>query len=262
MYSQITWKVEDGVATITLNRPEAMNALSLKMMEELKQALQQSGNDENIRAVVLTGAGKAFSVGGDLKWMESSKGERWEREFKKLVNSIHANVLSIRELEKPVIAALNGAVSGASFGIAMACDIKVASEKARLNQPYANIALTPDGGATFFLVRMLGMGRATELIFSSRIIDAGEALQLGLVQTVFPVETFEEEVSKIAEKYAHGPTLAYGRAKRLVNQAIMNDLEAQLDLEEDSIVKLSLNSDFKEGLSAFLEKRNPEFQGK
>ncbi len=261
MFNHLLFKTENNVAYITLNRPETMNAFNHQMMQEFIEVMNICKEDKSIRAIVITGAGKMFSAGGDIKWMKSAQDENWKDNFGKLIYLLHKAIRSIRNIEKPVIAAVNGFASGAGFSLALACDIRIASENAKFNQAYINIGLTPDGGSTYFLTQMLGMARALDLIFTARVIDAKDALDLGLVSRVVPSDSFEDEIKKIASTYATGPTLAFGRAKILVNKAINNDFDTQLTLEAENILLTSLSNDFKEGLNAFFDKRKPNFFG-
>lgn len=261
MFNTIIYKVSDSVAYITLNRPEAMNSLDPEILRELFEALQACHHDQTVRVVVITGAGKAFCAGGDLKWMMSVRDNNWKNSFDSLVKDFNSNILYIRKIEKPVIAAVNGFASGAGFSLALACDVRVVCESARFNQAYVKIGLTPDGGSSFFLTKMLGPARATDLIFTGRVIDAQEAVVLGLANEVAPDGFFSERVEQMAKQFAAGPPMSYKMAKKLINEALGPSLEAQLDHEREFIVSASLSNDFEEGLAAFINKRKPVFNG-
>lgn len=261
MYNNIIFKVNDGVADITLNRPDAMNALNHEIIAELAEVLQICQGDNTVRALVIAGAGKAFCAGGDVKWMLSARDENWKSGFDSLVDSFNKVILLIRDLGKPVIAAVNGFASGAGFSLAMACDIRIISDKAKFNQAYVNLGLTPDGGSTYFLTLMLGAARVMDLVFTGRVIEAKEALALGLASELIPAESLNERVKQLAGQFASGPSIAFKQAKALINEAHRRTLEAQLDLERESIVGASLSNDFEEGLKAFAEKREPVFKG-
>ncbi|OPX83854.1 MAG: putative enoyl-CoA hydratase echA8 [Pelotomaculum sp. PtaB.Bin104] len=261
MFNTIIYKVSGSVAYITLNRPEAMNSLDPEILLEMLEALKASHDDQAVRAVVITGAGKAFCAGGDLKWMMSVRNNDWKEKFDCLVRDFNTIILYIRGIEKPVIAAVNGFASGAGFSLALACDVRVVSENAKFNQAYVKIGLTPDGGSSFFLTKMLGPARATDLIFTGRMVGAQEALALGLASEVVPAGSFSERIEQVAKKFAAGPPLSYEMAKTLINEALGPALEAQLDYERDFIVSASLSNDFEEGLTAFINKREPVFKG-
>jgi len=261
LFDSIIYKENEGVAYVTLNRPEAMNAINHGLATELIEALKICRENKKVCAVVITGAGKAFCAGGDVKWMVSARDENWKTDFDCLVNNFNQAILLIRDMEKPVIAAVNGFASGAGFSLALACDIRVVSENAKFNQAYVNLGLTPDGGSSYFLTLMLGPARTMDLVFTGRVIDAKEALALGLASELIPAESFGERVEQLAKQFACGPSLAFEQAKMLINEAHRRTLEAQLDLERESIVSASLSNDFEEGLKAFTEKRKPVFKG-
>lgn len=254
MYNTLLFEKKENIGRITLNRPAVMNSLNHEIMYELLEVLNICAESEDVRAIVITGMGKVFSAGGDLKWMRAAQGENWESELGKLVDILHIVIERMRAIEKPIIAAVNGFASGAGFSLALACDIRIATTETKFNQAYIKIGLTPDGGSTYFLTKMLGAARAADLIFTGRVLDAEEALNLGLVNKVVPVQSFAEETEKIASIYANGPTLAFGRAKALINSASVNNLGSQLNMEKEKLLSGSLTADFQEGLDAFLEK--------
>ena len=254
---------KDGVGYITLNRPEAMNAMNSALLGELGEALRSCQGDQSVRVLVLTGNGRAFCAGGDVRWMQTTRIESsWPSRFHSLVGQLNQSIMLIRNMPKPVIAAINGFASGAGFSLALACDLRLAAETARFNQAYVNLSLTPDGGSTYFLTMLLGPTKALELIYTGRMVEAGEALSLGLLNEVLPDETLTARAAELASELAKGPAIAYGRTKRLVYEAHRQALAEQLALEQESIVGASLSGDFLEGLTAFAEKRKPVFQGK
>jgi 2-(1,2-epoxy-1,2-dihydrophenyl)acetyl-CoA isomerase len=249
---------DGAVLTITLNRPESYNAFTRELHGELHEALVGEAADPDVRAVVVTGAGKAFCAGQDI------------REFQELPGSIsdaldqtyHPNVRAVRALEKPVIAAVNGAAAGAGLSLASVCDIRVASSAATFVPGFIGIGLVPDSGGTWFLNRLLGGARAFEWMCSNRRLSATEALEWGLVSQVVPAEEFEREVTRIATRWAELPTRAVGWTKRLFETADGATLADQLDLEADLQDEATSTRDFEEGVAAFLEKRPPRFSGR
>ena len=261
-YETIIFKKENGVATITLNRPNRLNALDHKTSEELLDSIEKCGKDDEIRAVVITGAGRAFSSGGDVKSFDPSVHETVDNFIKELTERVHKVILAIRNLEKPVIASINGIASGAGSSLALACDIRIASESARFNQAFIKIGLAPDSGATYFLPRLIGTGKASELFFTGDFVDAKEAEKMGIVNRVVPEGELGRTTEELATRLAKGPTLAMGRTKRLINLAFTNTLESQLENELQAQVASASTKDFIEGVTAFLGKREPKFEGK
>ncbi len=253
--------VKNHVATVTLNRPESLNAFNLKLSEDLLLCLLECEERKDVRAVVITGAGKAFCAGGDLKEMARELDKDPSQFLKKVTHSFHAAISSITRMEKPVIAAVNGVAAGAGFSLAIACDMALASEGARFTMAYARIGLVPDGSSTYMLPRLIGLKKVMELIYTSKVLSAEEAKELGLVNRVIEDQKFSSEVEKFALELAKGPTLAFGLAKRLVQLGVNETLETQMENERELIAKASKNKDFREGLLSFLEKREPKFKG-
>ena len=250
-----------GVATIRMNRPERMNAYNGEMGEKLLAAASKAAADPSVRCVVLTGAGKAFSAGGDVELFASFRGEG-TGEFLDMTVPLHALISTLRRAPKPVVAAVNGVAAGAGFSLALACDVAVATESARFTLGYQNIGLSPDGGMTFFLARAVGAQRAMEMTLFSKVLSAGQAASWGLVQQVFPDADFAAGVDALADRIAAGPTLAYARAKELYNRALSQPLEAQLEEERQNIARGGNTHDFREGVRAFLEKRPARYEGR
>ena len=246
----------DGpVQTITLNRPEVFNAFNRALHAGLRDAFKDA-RDPEVRAVVVTGAGRGFCAGQDLKEF-SEPGDISEA----LRATYHPNVLAIRALEKPVIAAVNGAAAGAGLSLACACDIRIASDAASFVPAFVNIGLVPDSGGTFFITRLLGPARAFEWMTSGRALTAAEAHAWGLVSEVVEADALESHVAELAGRLAAMPTRAIGMSKRLFDRAAESSLDDQLELEAQLQSAATKTNDFREGVTAFLEKRKPEFGG-
>src|SRR5918999_1999626 len=258
---EIKFTKQDTLAVITLDRPEARNALSPEMVTELGRVLQ-SCRSPDVRAVLITGAGRAFCAGADVKdfvgQLEEAGPEALSQHLKKLAGTLHREVIqTIRQLEKPVVAGINGVDAGAGFSLALACDLRLASSNARFLMAYANLGCTADGGSTYMLPRLVGLSKAMEKYTASQTINAEYAHELGLVSQVFPSEGFERHALETATRLSQGPTLAYGQVKALFDQSWMASLEAQLDAETEAIRNISLTRDFREGIKAFTQKRQP-----
>jgi 2-(1,2-epoxy-1,2-dihydrophenyl)acetyl-CoA isomerase len=266
-YETLLYEVNQGVATITLNRPAVLNAISPHMIEELQSTLNGIRDDASVRAVVLTGAGRGFCSGADLKGRQRLKpseappdaskagAERLRRTFNPLI-------LAIRTIEKPFIAAVNGVAAGAGCNLALACDIVLASEEARFGNVFARIGLIPDCGGHFFLPRLIGFHKAAELMFTGDIISAPEAERLGLINRVVPHAELAKQTRELAERLARGPTRAIGLCKRTLNVGISADLADVLEAEAEGQGLASQTEDHWEGVQAFLEKRPARFLGK
>jgi 2-(1,2-epoxy-1,2-dihydrophenyl)acetyl-CoA isomerase len=246
---------DGGVQTITLNRPEKLNAFTLALHQGLHDALKEA-RDPDVRAVVLTGAGRGFSAGQDLTEF-SDLGDVGAG----LRATYHPNVLAIRALEKPVIAAVNGVCAGAGLSLACACDVRIASDAAFFSPGFVGIGLVPDAGGTFFVHRLLGASRAFEWMTTNRRLTAAEAHAWGLVSEVVEADAFEARVHEYAATYAAGPTRAIGMTKRLFDHAGTATLEEQLEMEAQLQSAAAQGEDFREGVAAFLEKRQAEFKG-
>jgi 2-(1,2-epoxy-1,2-dihydrophenyl)acetyl-CoA isomerase len=248
---------DGAVLTITLNRPDVLNALNRAVHEGLAAALKEA-RDPEIRAVVLTGAGRGFCVGQDLTEFREAPGDIADR----LRASYHPNVLALRALEKPVIAAVNGAAAGAGLSIACACDIRIASDAATFVPAFINIGLVPDSGGTYFIARLLGPARAFEWMSSGRRLTAAEAHAWGLVSEVVEADSLGARVRDLATQLAAMPTRGIGMTKRLFDRAGESTLEEQLELEAQLQSAATKTEDFREGVAAFLEKREPRFTGR
>jgi 2-(1,2-epoxy-1,2-dihydrophenyl)acetyl-CoA isomerase len=255
----ILLKIENSVAWITLNRPEVFNSFNREMALLLQGKLDECNSDSNVRAIVITGNGKAFCAGQDLKEVTDPE---LNPGFRKILEEHYNPIINrIRSIEKPIIAAVNGVAAGAGANIALACDIVVAVEQASFIQAFSKIGLVPDSAGTFFLPRLIGLHRATTLMMLGDKLSAEEASRIGLIYKIYPVGFFEEEVMTLATNLAQMPTKALGLTKRLLNQSLSNNLEQQLALESDLQIEASSSNDYKEGVTAFVEKRKPEFKG-
>lgn len=257
--SSILLKIENKIAFITLNRPDVFNSFNREMAFLLQETLDNCANDDDVRAIVLTGNGKAFCAGQDLKEVTDPD---LNPGFRKILEE-HYNpiVQKIRTIEKPIVAAVNGVAAGAGANIALACDIIVAAESASFIQAFSKIGLIPDSAGTFFLPRLIGFQKASALMMLGDKISASEALQMGMIHKMYSLGIFEEEVASLATTLANMPTKALGLTKRLLNQSLTNNLEEQLALESDLQIEASSSNDYKEGVTAFVEKRKPEFKG-
>lgn len=262
-WEKVKLEQKGAVALITLNRPQEFNALDGQLGEELIQAIEFCRENESIRAVVITGAGKAFSVGGDLKKASSAIGTPQQSTFfRDVTKSLNRFIMDLRLLPKPVIAAVNGAAGGAGFTLALACDLRLAAASARFKQAYTSAGLTPDGAFTYLAGAVLGLGRASELLLLDPVVSAEQALALGLVHRVVADEELPAVALQLAEQLAAGPTLAFGRSKALLNEGLLPELSRILELERQTIMQSCLSEDYVEGVKAFFEKRKPEFRGR
>jgi 2-(1,2-epoxy-1,2-dihydrophenyl)acetyl-CoA isomerase len=255
---------DGGLAVITLNRPDAMNALNLDMAEGLLEAAIVCDEDAGVRAVMVTGAGTVFCAGGDIAAMvENADGEGNAGAFlKKLAAELHAGIATLARMEKPVIAAVNGTAAGAGFSLALACDLVLAVEDARLTMAYTRIGLAPDGSSTYFLPRLIGMKRALDMMLTNRVVTGLEAHAMGLVSETFPAASFGADARAYAAKLAEGPTKAYAQAKLLVTLGAAETLETQMELERRAIAGCANTADFREGVKAFFEKRSAHYEGR
>ena len=251
-----------AVCVLTLNRPERLNALNVQVAKDFKNAIGEA-LDRGARAIVLTGAGRAFCAGGDLREMqEIAKNEgRVEAFFDEPLRLLNEAILLIRKTPVPFIAAVNGVASGGGCNLALACDLVIAGESARFNRAFIKIGLTPDCGATFILPRLVGWKRATELLFTGDLISARDAAEMGMINSVAPDEELLNQVMAMAEKLAQAPTAAIAEIKMLLEASAVNDYGSQLDLERRTQIESGKTKDFVEGVSAFLEKRPPRFVG-
>lgn len=256
-YQNLTLEERDGALRISLDRPEVLNALSFELLRELNDVLTGPAAQEGVRAVLLTGAGRAFSAGADLGSTDVSGDIRTVLE-----ESYHPVVRSIAKLDKPVIAGVNGVAAGAGMSLALACDFRLLSEEALFTVGFSGIGLVMDAGCSYFLPRLVGLGRAMELAMSNRRVGAEEALAIGLGERIVAGADFAEEAFAQVRQLAQGPTLGYALAKRELRESFANDLDLQLLLEADSQARAAASHDLREGLAAFREKRAPRFEGR
>ncbi len=265
MSEHITLKVEEGIGTITFNRPEARNAFSPEMQKGLSEFTHQMEFDSTVRCVVLRGAGGHFMAGGDVKLFKEREGmEPIERKaaIVKSIHNLHYAIYRFRKMAKPIICAVQGAAAGAGLSLVAACDMAIAAESAFFTLAYARIGVTPDGSSTYFLPRTLGMKQAFEMMYLSDRFDAKKALELGLVNSVVPDAELDEAVGELARRLAAGPTFAYGRGKALLNSSFDESLESQLELEGYAVGDCMMTEDHIEGVTALVEKREPVFKGR
>ncbi len=260
-YEAILYDVKDSVATITLNRPEAYNALNLTLARDVFQATLEADESRDVRCIVITGAGKAFCAGGDVKDFADNP-DRIGILVKELTTYLHGAVSRLARSLKPVIMAVNGVAAGGGMSLALSGDLVVAAESAKFNMAYSRIAASPDGSSSYFLPRMIGLRRALELHFTNRVLSAREAMDWGLVNRVHPDAEFPAAVRTLAGELAQGPTLAFGRAKLLFHQSTQESLETQMELEAQAIAASGHTEDFRNGVVAFARKQPVTFTGR
>ncbi len=262
-YQDIIYTKEEGIATITLNRPDRMNAFSPEMLKSIHKAVEDTAKDNEARVLVITGAGKAFCAGGDVKAMSEKlsqpSSEKSEREPAMEGIPLY---LRLYRFEKPIIASINGVAAGGGFDFALTCDIRIASDRARFSEVFIRRGLIPAGGGTYFLPRLVGIDRACQLIWTGDLIDAKEAERIGLVTMVVPHEELESATMELAEKLAKGPPLAIQKAKRAIYEGLQMDLQSALEYSTSALKELRQTEDHKEGAKAFVEKREPVFKGR
>jgi 2-(1,2-epoxy-1,2-dihydrophenyl)acetyl-CoA isomerase len=260
-YQTIRLETKAGVATITLNRPDAYNALNLTLARELFNAVLEVDEDPAVRCVVLTGAGKAFCGGGDVKDFADNL-PRIGVLIKELTTYIHGAVSRLVRTAKPVLTAVNGVAAGGGLSLAIAGDLVLATESARFTMAYSKIAATPDGSSTYWLPRLVGIRRAMELFYTNRVLSAKEAQEWGIVTRVVPDVELAEATAKLAGELAQAPTRALGRGKLLFHMSTTESLETQMELESQAIAASGHTEDFAEGVRAFAAKRAPVFTGR
>ena len=260
-YEAILYDVKDSVATITLNRPDAYNALNLTLARDVFQATLEADESRDVRCIVITGAGKAFCAGGDVKDFADNP-DRIGILVKELTTYLHGAVSRLARSLKPVIMAVNGVAAGGGMSLALSGDLVVAAESAKFNMAYSRIAASPDGSSSYFLPRMIGLRRALELHFTNRVLSAREAMDWGLVNRVHPDAEFPAAVRTLARELAQGPTLAFGRAKLLFHQSTQESLETQMELEAQAIAASGHTEDFRNGVVAFARKQPVTFTGR
>lgn len=262
MKDQVILEASKGACrTLTLNRPESKNAFNFELAAAIPKALAKAARDRKLKVVVLRGAGEAFSAGGDIKLFQKNL-KTSDQAFRKISAHLHQAIRTIGAMPQVVIAAVRGPAYAAGFGLAISCDLTVASHLAKLSPSFVNIALAPNAASTYFLPRILGPKRALEAFLTGRVFPAPEALRLGIVNHAWSEESFEEELDNLVADLCARPSLTLARIKRVLRASLTNPLGRQLELEKREIAASSLSDDFKEGVTAFVEKRRPVFRGR
>jgi enoyl-CoA hydratase/carnithine racemase len=261
MYEHIDVTEDSGIATITLNRPEKLNSLVGHMRRDLAEALERTGSDRTIRVVVITGAGRAFCAGGDVGFMADLIERQDTEEFSRLLGAARRVVLAIRQMNKPVIGAINGVAAGAGCNLALACDLRIASSEATFSQSFVKLGLHPDWGGTYFLPQVVTPNRACEMFFLGEAMGAEEALRLGIVNRVVAPEDLEQQVRELASRLREAPPISIAAAKQAVYFSQSADLEEMLRYETEAQLRCFESEDGREGIRAFMEKRPPKFSG-
>lgn len=261
MYEHILVSEGDGITTITLNRPDKLNAFIGHMRRDLAEALEHAGSDRSARVVIITGAGRAFCSGGDIAFMAELMQRHDSEEFARILGAGRRVITAIRSMTKPVIAAINGPAAGAGFNLALACDLRIASSNATFSQSFVKVGLHPDWGGTYFLPRLVSPNKACEMFFLGDAIDAAEALRLNLVNQVVAPEELETATQQLAERLRAAPPIAIAAAKHAVYLSSGADLEEMLRYETEAQLRCFESDDGHEGVHAFFDKRDPQFTG-
>ena len=259
-YTTLTYEVQDHVGVVTFNRPDAANAMGPEMAAELNAVAREIDSDPDVRAVVITGAGRMFCAGGDLGAFAAA-GEGARSLLLQMTGDLHVGLSRLARTNAPVIAAVNGTAAGAGFSLVMFCDLAVSAESAVYTMAYTRAGLSPDGSSTYFMPRKIGDRRARELMLTNRVLSAQEALDWGVVNDVVPDDQLMDTAMKLARSLASGPTQAFGQVKTLLNGTFDQSLESQMELEARAIADMITTADGQEGVSAFLDKRKPDFKG-
>ena len=253
---------DNGIVTVTLNRPDKLNALVGHMRRDLAEALEEAGSDPHVRVVVITGEGKAFCAGGDVQFMAELIERNDAEEFARLLGAARRVILALRQMTKPVIASIEGAAAGAGFNLALACDLRIASSAATFSQSFVKLGFHPDWGGSYFLPRIVPSNIACELFFLGETIDANTALRLGLINRVAAPEELATETRKLAERLREAPAVSIAAAKHAVYLGQHDSLEQMLQYEVDAQLRCFASEDGREGVRAFIEKRPPRFMGR
>jgi len=258
----IIYKKEQGVATIILNRPRALNALNAEMIDELLHAVELAGEDPEVKVLLLTGAGRAFCFGADISEFRQAQEQSPQDSAWNLLLKSQKIIRLLSSMPKPTIAALNGFATGLGLDLALACDLRIAAERAKLGEAFVSMGLLPDGGGTFFLPRLVGLAKAAEMIFTGEAIEASEAERTGLINRVVPAQDLIKSAQELADKLAKGPSLALGLAKEAIRRNLSQSLDSALEFEAQSQKQCLGSEDHREAVNAFMEKRDPRFRGK
>ena len=261
MYEHILVSEAEGIATITLNRPDKLNAFVGHMRRDLAEALEHAGSDRGIKVVILTGAGRAFCAGGDIAFMAELMERRDSDEFSRILGAGRRVITAIRSMTKPVIASIDGPAAGAGFNLALACDLRIASNNATFTQSFSKVGLHPDWGGTYFLPRLVSSNKACEMFFLGESIDAAEALRLNIVNRVVAPEELEAATLELAERLRAAPPIVVAAVKQAVYMSGESDLDEMLRYEVEAQLRCFESDDGHEGVRAFFEKRDPRFTG-
>jgi enoyl-CoA hydratase/carnithine racemase len=261
-YRSIIYKKERHMVTIILNRPRSLNALNGEMIDELWHAVRQVGDDPEVKVLLLTGAGRAFCFGADISEFRQAQEQAGQGLVWNMLSKSQDIIRLLTGMPKPTIAALNGFATGLGLDLAIACDLRIAAERAKLGEAFVSMGLVPDGGGTFLLPRLVGLAKAAEMIFTGKAIDATEAERIGLINRVVPTQDLIKSAHELADKLAKGPSLAIGLAKEAIWRNLSQDLDSALNYEAKSQRNCLESEDHREAIKAFLEKREPHFGGK
>lgn len=261
MYEHILVSQAEGIATITLNRPDKLNAFIGHMRRDLAEALEHAGSDRGVKVVIITGAGRAFCSGGDIAFMAELMERRDSDEFSRILGAGRRVITAIRSMTKPVLASINGPAAGAGFNLALACDLRIASSNATFTQSFVKVGLHPDWGGTYFLPRLVSPNKACEMFFLGESIDAAEALRLNIVNQVVAPDELETSTLQLAERLRAAPSIAVAAAKQAIYMSGSSDLDEMLRYETEAQLRCFESEDGHEGVRAFFEKRDPRFTG-
>jgi len=257
--STVSVSTDGAVATVLLNRPEAMNTLNQELAKDLRAAIDTIADDDAVRVVVLRGSGPAFMAGGDIKFFGATLEQGGAKTLSGLFDDVHEIIRKLRALPKPVVAAVHGSAAGYGLSLMASCDMALVTESTKFTLAYRHLGVSPDGGSTWFLPRIIGVRKTMELALLGDRFGSAEALDMGLVNKVVPDEALEEEVAALSAKLASGPPAALARTKALVYGSMESDMTTQLDREQESFLSCAEGDEFKEGVAAFLDKRRPQF---
>jgi 2-(1,2-epoxy-1,2-dihydrophenyl)acetyl-CoA isomerase len=260
-YTSVLFEIENGVGLMRLNRPEDGNAITLEMAREILHVCARCDEDPEVRSVVLTGSGKMFCVGGDLRAF-AAQGERVSRYMKEITQTLHAAISRLNWMDAPVVGAINGTAAGGGFSLALTTDIAIAAESAQFTMAYTKAGLVPDASSSYFLARMVGLRRAKEMALLNPVLSARQALEWGLINSVVPDDQVLPTALEIARQWAKGPTRSLAETKRLILSGATESLESQMERESRAIAAMSGSADGREGIAAFVAKRPPQFEGK